>query len=402
MTQSLAVGQKLVGDADAPLLPLFPPLVYGAGGVPPKPVEVVFPPGASPSTHPPLPGLERWSATLPPLLPGLSMAEGGTPLHADRLGGVELYLKDETRNPTGSHKDRLNLCAVSGAVLSGARGIALASSGNHATSAAAYARRAGLPTVAIVGEATPPPQIAHLRAHGAFILRTRRELRWALLDAIARGCGYQPVSSPLSLHTGHPFGVEGYKTIAYELSAQLNCLPGTVYVPTGHGELLFGLAKGFAELVASGSYGAPAPQLVACEPASRAPLALAVRTGVPFAEVPERPTEAYGIGVTRSSIRSRVALELSQGRCAPADEAVMEHAQRLLASRGHWVERSGAAGLAGLLVERDRGIHPRGPVVVLLTGSGFKDLGVCASEAHDVVTELTQLPGILSCIEGLS
>ncbi len=113
----------------------------------------------------PFAGLARWGELLPPLAPGLPMGEGGTPLvTAPRLSdwaGFEgkVYIKDESRNPTGSHKDRLNLCTVSAAVFSGAPGVTVASSGNHGAAAAAYAARASLPCVLFITEGT---QIDHM------------------------------------------------------------------------------------------------------------------------------------------------------------------------------------------------------------------------------------------------
>ncbi|WP_237534425.1 pyridoxal-phosphate dependent enzyme, partial [Streptomyces sp. SID3343] len=97
-------------------------------------------------------GLERWAPLLPPLhAPGLG--EGNTPL-VDLGAGV--FVKDESRNPTWSHKDRINRCTVSAAAAIGAPGVVVSSSGNHGASAAAFAARAGLPCVVFASAGGPP------------------------------------------------------------------------------------------------------------------------------------------------------------------------------------------------------------------------------------------------------
>ena len=150
---SLAVAQRSLGDPNHSY-PLFPPLLEGCPAT--STAELQYPLALDYDytrlprdffNRDPYPGIRRWAELLPPLAPGLSMGEGGTPLvAAPRLAdwagfGGELYIKDESRNPTGSHKDRLNLCTVSAAVLSGAPGVTVASSGNHGAAAAAYAAR---------------------------------------------------------------------------------------------------------------------------------------------------------------------------------------------------------------------------------------------------------------------
>jgi len=133
-TVSLAVAQRSLADPNL-RYPLFPPLVAGCPQTSTTalqyPLAVAYDYDAVPADffrRDPGHGIGRWAELLPPLADGLSMGEGGTPLvGAPRLGdwvglGNEVYIKDESRNPTGSHKDRLNLCTVSSAVLSGAPG----------------------------------------------------------------------------------------------------------------------------------------------------------------------------------------------------------------------------------------------------------------------------------------
>lgn len=385
---SLATGQRSLGDP-AIVYPLWPPLT---GGCPRTstaeiayPLEIDFDYGRVPADlfdGSPSPGFERWAPLLPPLAPGAGLGEGATPLiAAPRLAAWaghdgEFYVKDEGRNPTWSHKDRLNRCAVSAAALSGAPGIVVASSGNHGASAAAYAARAGLPCVVVTNAAAVPAIRSFLLAYGAAVLGVPVEARWDVLRDVVERLGFQPVSNRTVTHTGHPFGPEGYKTIAYELFLQLGRrIPAAVCIPTGYGELLYGVWKGFRELRLLGLADA-APAIYACEPAVRAPLARALADGVPAAIVPPTPTDAYSVAVSVGGYRGTVTMRESGGRPIAVTDAATVEAQAALAREGLWQELSGAIGVAGAREALAGGGRPDGPLVCIATSSGFKDLHV--------------------------
>jgi len=386
---SLAVAQRSLGDPTRQF-PLFPPLVEGCPVS--STAELQYPLALDYDTarlpgdffgRDPYPGIRRWAELLPPLAPGLSMGEGGTPLvPAPRLAdwagfGGELYIKDESRNPTGSHKDRLNLCTVSAAVLSGAPGVTVASSGNHGAAAAAYAARAGLPCVLFITEGTEPHLVRMVSAYGAAVVPLPRPLRRVLMAELVHRAGFHPVSSITATHTGHPFGPEGYKTIAYELYRQLgDRMPAAVFVPTAYAELLYGVWLGFKELAQVGGCG-PAPQLFACEPAAGAPLRVALAQGRPVAQVEEAPTAAYSIVVAANGYRGVLAVRESEGDAVAVSDAEMLAAQTALGRAGLWAELSGAAALAGLR-QVARAMPFDGPVVCLMTSSGLKDQGLPA------------------------
>ncbi|MGE7384732.1 threonine synthase [Streptomyces sp. NPDC004126] len=381
---SLATAQRSMGDP-ALRYPLWPPLPRGCPRTSTPetdfPLEVDYayedtPAGlftASPANATaPGAGLERWAPLLPPLdAPGLG--EGGTPLLPF---GEGLWIKDESRNPTWSHKDRLNRVTVSAAVHEGAPGIAVASSGNHGASAAAYAARAGLRCAVLASADAPPAVASFLRAYGADVLPVPVEHRWPLLNEIHDRLGYHPVSNLTRTHTGHPFGSEGYKTIAYEIHADLG-VPAAVFTPVGYGELLHGIWKGFAELRRLGVTDT-VPRMFGCEPAAGGPLAHAVRTGVPAAVVPVGPTDAYAIDCAAGSHRAVRAVLDSGGAALLVTDAELARAQTRLASQGVWAELSAAAGLAGLQQRTAAGERFDGPVVCVSTSSGFKGLGVGA------------------------
>jgi threonine synthase len=381
MDDSLAVGQRSMGDS-AVGYPLWPPLVAGCPTTSTAevnyPVEVDYDYArldAATFLDTPGRGLQRYRALLPPLLaPGLG--EGSTAL-VELADGV--WIKDESRNPTWSHKDRLNRCAVSAAVGVGAPGVVVASSGNHGASAAAYAARAGLASIVLLSAGAPPAVASFVRSYGGVVLPVRRDVRWGLLRRIVDELGFHPVSNLTDTHTGHAYGPEGYKTISYEIVAELG-VPAAVYVPVGHGELLFGIWKGFEELRRVGITDA-VPRLYSCEPATGGPLAAAIRTRSPVATVPTPDTAAYAIGCSVGSVRGTVALSGEGSRALLVSEDELADAQRELAHAGLWQEVSGAIGLAGL---RQVGPAGDGPVVCVATSSGFKDLAVGAEPVREL------------------
>ena len=385
-TSSLARGQRSLLDPER-RYPLWPPMLRGDPHDPDYPVEVWYDMDAVPRSlfePPPRPGLGRWQPLLPPLAPVADLGAGATPLlDASRLAAFagfdgELLLKDESRNPTWSHKDRLNAVAVSAAVQAGAPGIVAASSGNHGASAAAHAARAGLSSVVFTAAETPAPMPSFLAAYGGAVLAVPRSARWRLVNEVVERLGFHPVSNLTTSHTGHPFGPEGYKTIAYELHHQLaGRVPSAILVPTGYGELLFGVWKGYEELRRLGLTAA-VPRMIACEPQARGPLGAALRARTPVTEVPQRPTRAHSIGTTVSSYRGVLAVERSGGAAVAVTDAELEAAQRALAEIGLWQELSGAAGIAAF---RTVAGSLEGPVVAILTSSGFKSVQDAAAPA---------------------
>ncbi|MEU1819734.1 pyridoxal-phosphate dependent enzyme [Streptomyces roseifaciens] len=380
---SLATSQRSLGDPEV-RHPLWPPLVAGCPTTStdtiahPLQVDYAYDKVSSAlftgagSNAASGAGHNRWAPLLPPLLaPGLG--EGGTPL----IGiGDGVFIKDESRNPTWSHKDRLNRVTTSAAVGVGASGIVVASSGNHGASAAAYAARAGLRCVVLASADMPPAVASFLNAYGAVVLPVPAADRWPLMRLIVDRTGLHPVSNLAVTHTGHPFGAEGYKTVAYEIFADLG-VPSAVFVPTGYGELLFGVWKGFTELHRLG-LAESVPRIHACEPALGGPLHAALRQGVPAARVDVGDSDAYGIDCAVGSIRGVLAVRGSGGSSLLVSDEQMRAAQAELAGHGLWAELSAAAGLAGLR-SAGREVEREGPVVCISTSSGFKDRGVGAS-----------------------
>ncbi|MEU6107552.1 pyridoxal-phosphate dependent enzyme [Streptomyces albidoflavus] len=254
-----------------------------------------------------------------------------------------MFVKDESRNPKWSHKDRLNRCTVSAALGCGAPGVVVASSGNHGASAAALAARAGLRCVVLTGTALPPAMDACLHAYGAVVPPVPVEARWPLTRRIADHFGLHPVSNLTpQAHTGHAFGAEGYQDVAYEIHAELG-VPAAVFVPTGYGELLFGSHKGVVELCRLGVTDR-VPRLIACEPGAGGPLTAALRQGQLSTRVKVGPTNAYGIDCPVGGYRGVAAVGESGRRSALVTGEQARAAQAELGRAGLWAELSAAVG----------------------------------------------------------
>jgi threonine synthase len=393
--ESLATGMQCLGCSET--FRLDPGLFQGCPACRIEefqaPLDVVYdypPTGERLLPEAALPGLARYAPLLPPLIEDLSLGEGGTPLlPASQLASWaglegELFIKDESRNPTWSHKDRFAYLTVGGALQVKAKAIMVSSTGNHGAATAAYATKAGLPCIIIAPPDCPPAVQSFMLAYGAAVLRTALEDSWALIAEGVERSGWYPASTFTPNPTGPPYGPEGYKTIAYEIWLQLDGqVPGAIFVPTGYAELLFGVWKGFRELRDLGLADST-PLMMACEPAARAPLSKAHAEGAPFATVAPEPTIAYAIAVSINSFRGIHTLSESGGfPVAVTDEEIRE-AQGAQRRMGLWAEASSAAALAGLRLVLAHGFASEGPTVCISTSSGFKDLGLGETVAPEV------------------
>lgn len=309
-----------------------------------------------------------------------SLGEGGTalvplPRLAAELGAVALWVKDESRNPTWSFKDRHAAVTISKARDFGAAMIMASSSGNHGTAIAAYAARARLGCVVLSYPGISEAAAALVQAYGAGLAITSREGRWTVIREAVERCGWYPATNFTDIPTNGAYGHEGYKTIAYELHEQLGGeTPTHVVVPTAYAEGLFGIWKGFDELVRIG-LAESVPRMIACEPAG-GPLAVAWEGGDhPIARVSAAPTVARGIGGSVNSYLGIAALRASNGLVAQASDAEILADQEVLARQGIFAEPAGAAGLAGLRSLIARGaIAAGGRIVVIGTSGGLKHL----------------------------
>jgi len=328
------------------------------------------------------PTMWRYKEFLPPDEENIvSMGEGMTPLVkcdslGHKLGLRHLYVKDESRNPTWSFKDRLASSSVSMAVQFGAPGITASSSGNHGAATAAYAARAGLDCVIFTVEAFPMTMRTLMGVYGAKVIAapTPRD-RWRLQQALVDTFGWYSNGNFVYPPVGYgAYGVDGYKTIAYEICEQLGWrAPDKVVVPVGHGGSLIGAWRGFEEFYELG-YIDSKPQMIAAEPFG--PLKNALAKGLDYVEeVPAGRTVAFSTGVEISTYQALKVL-LDSGGIAEtvSDDAIMEMQLQVAASEGLYGETAGVLTLA--VVKKLHGMGKIGEnetVVALMTSGGLKD-----------------------------
>lgn len=325
----------------------------------------------------------------------ISLGEGLTPLlPAERIGQTLdvpfLSIKDEGRNPTWSHKDRFSTVAVTNALAQGARVLATASSGNAGASLAAYAARAGLRCVVVTFAGSASPMLSQIRAYGASVVPMAHKMdRWKLLQQTADRLGWfitSPYQNPVV--GSHPLGIEGYKTIAYEIAEQSNGrVPDWCVLPVCYGDALAGVSAGFRDLFAMGKIQ-HIPKLVAAE--VHGSLSRALQSGLDRIE--ERPpsfeTVAVSIGTTRSTYQAVKALRDTAGHAVCVSNEALARMQRTLASReGLFAELASVAPLVAIQQLREREIIAREDrVVAIVTASGLKDLDISGSTPDPLTT----------------
>jgi threonine synthase len=342
--------------------------------------------GLTPAAFPPAPrGLWRFQGLLPVRPPRpVTLDEGATPLvHLARLGArlglTRLFAKDESRNPTWSYKDRLCALAVNHAVAIGARVITISSTGNHGASTAAYAARAGLPCVVFTLASVPDTMKTLMQAYGAAVVACpTAESRWQLMQQGVERLGWYPTSGFVMPPVGsNPWGLEGYKTIAYEVAEALDwTAPDVVVVPSAYSDGLYGVWKGWSELGRLGLVKSM-PRMIAAEPFG--PLAHALERGLDAPEAVEAPAPsvAFSIASRYGTWQGLAALRESGGEGVRiTDEGIFEAQRALGREEGLFVEPSSAAALTAVMqLAARRAIEPDATVVIVLTSSGLKDPG---------------------------
>src|ERR671937_995859 len=266
-------------------------------------------------------GLWRFASVLPAGAGRrVSLGEGATPLvHLERLGRrlhlPRLYAKDESQNPTWSYKDRLCATAVTHAVEIGARVITISSTGNHGASTAAYAARAGLPCVIFTLTSVPDTMKTLMQAYGAAVVACpTSESRWELMRQGIERFGWYPTSGFVMPPVGsNPWGVEGYKTIAYEVAEDFGwTAPDVVVVPSAYSDGLYGIWKGWTELQTLGLVK-QTPRMIAAEPFGPLAPALERDLAAPEMVAAPAPSVAFSIASRYGTWQGLAALRDSGG-----------------------------------------------------------------------------------------
>ncbi|WP_342965497.1 threonine synthase [Paraburkholderia sabiae] len=309
---------------------------------------------------------------------GSVLGEGETPLVrlralAQRIGVGSLSAKHEGANPTGSHKDRMSAFVVHRAREVGATTLAAASSGNAGVSLAAYAASAGLGCVIV----TTPDMSANWRRaaemHGAQIIATATSAeRWLLVSEKARSGAWYPVTNYVTPPVGsNPFGVDGYRAIAYELFAQSGAhQPTDIVVPTSRGDIIWGIAQGYADLRSAGLLKV-LPKVHAVEPFPRITRVLA---GADMRETFAGSSAVVSIDGATVTFQAVEALRMTGGTAVAVGDKQVQADQIELARAGLYLELSSVAALSGLKQLLHAGAVSReANAVIVVTSHGYKE-----------------------------
>ncbi len=317
--------------------------------------------------------------------PVVTLSEGNTPLiRANRLAKricphVELYLKVEGANPTGSFKDRGMTLAVSKALEKQARAVMCASTGNTSAAAAAYGGRAGLPVYVLVPAGKVAlGKLAQAMAHGAIVIQIEGNFDQAL-SIVKDLCANEEFELVNSLN---PYRLEGQKTAALEVCDQLGRAPSYHCLPVGNAGNISAYWKGYKEYRTAGQI-AECPKMLGFQAQGAAPI---VRGHI--VEQPQTVATAIRIGNPASWKLAEQAVEESSGAIRMVtDEEILDAYQALAKEEGVFCEPASAASVAGLTKYSQAGLFPEGATVVCtLTGHGLKDPDIAVEISPKTLT----------------
>jgi len=330
----------------------------------------------------------------------VSLNEGDTPLiRADRLAatvapGIELYLKYEGLNPTGSFKDRGMTVAVTRAVAEGAEAIICASTGNTSASAAAYAARAGIRAYVVVPQGKIAlGKLSQAVMHGAKVLQIEGNFDEAL--RLVRDVKERYPRRLALVNSVNPDRIEGQKTAAFEICDALGRAPDYHLLPVGNAGNITAYWKGYVEYASDGIVTTK-PRMLGFEAAGAAPL---VHGKV--VEHPQTIATAIRIGNPASWEGAIRARDESGGSIDAIDDDDILAAYRLLArSEGVFAEPASAISVAGALRLGASGRLAPGDVLVLtLTGHGLKDPDTAISSSAAAVTIPATVASLAQALE---
>lgn len=321
--------------------------------------------------------IERYRDWFPEDNITITLGEGSTPLlpatrlakHLGLRDSINLWLKLEAANPTGSFKDRGMAVAVSRAVRDGVKTVVCASTGNTAASAAAFAARAGILGVVLVpAGAVAPGKLAQVAAFGALVL----EIEGNFDDALSGAIDLCRRRSDLRLvNSVNPDRIDGQRTAAFEICDELNGSPEAVILPVGNAGNITAYWRGFSDYFNRGIIR-HRPKMFGVQAEGAASLVLGRDI-----ETPQTAATAIRIGRPASRAGAEQAARESGGTFWAVTDDHLRQARDLLGSlEGVYVELASSAPIAALLADPARleanGINT-GNVVCILTGSGIKE-----------------------------
>lgn len=319
--------------------------------------------------------IEKYGKFLPVTgrTPVISLNEGDTPLIrasyiSSLIGeGIEVYLKYEGLNPTGSFKDRGMTMAISKALEEGSKVVICASTGNTSASAAAYSARAGLKAVVLIPDGNIAlGKLSQALIHGAKVIAIKGNFDDAL-ELVKEISGKYPITLVNSLN---PYRIEGQKTGAFEICDSLGDAPEFHAIPVGNAGNITAYWKGYKEYRAAG-LSSRLPKMLGFQAEGAAPIVL----GHPVKE-PHTIATAIKIGNPASWKQAVAARDESGGLIDMVSDEEILAAYKLLASReGVFAEPASASSVAGILKLAKKGFFKgqKARIVCILTGHGLKD-----------------------------
>jgi threonine synthase len=314
----------------------------------------------------------------------VTLSEGGTGLHRCRrlgrkLGLTRLYVKNEGENPTGSFKDRGMTVAISKAKELGKRKVLCASTGNTAASLAAYSARAGMECIVLVPKGkVAGGKMLQVTMHGAKIIQVKGDFDQAFKTTLELA---ERKRELYLMNSINPYRLEGQKTLAFEISDQLDSkTPDTVILPVGNGGNISAAWKGFTEFQQL-SIAKTRPRMIGIQAEKAAPIAKAVKkreNKIHPVQNPQTIATAIRIGSPVNWPKVLGAIRESKGTAETVtDPEILEAQKELATSEGIFVEPASAASIAGLKKLKANGrIDSSEIVVCVTTGHGLKDPSV--------------------------
>ncbi len=320
----------------------------------------------------------------------VTLGEGNTPLLRSRgYGAAQIYLKDETRNPTGSHKDRPLSVAINHAVALGASTSFVVSAGSTGISNAAMAARAGLRSVTIMSTGAPEARIYPLFALGSQLFEVDDDID-ALIAQVIRICRQHGLYLSSTSRDSNPYQGEGAKTIAYEVYEQLGRAPDWFIVPVGGGGTLSAIWRGFGELHTLGWIDA-LPKMVGVQPRAYNALEVAIQRGfetwddvlaLDYSAAPPSVQVKLAHGHPPDGMEALQAVRASGGLfLSVTDDEALDAQLAFGRNEGLYIEPSTGvvpAALDRLLAEGV--ITPDETAVALVCGGGFRETFVNLTE----------------------
>lgn len=336
----------------------------------------------------PYQSLWRYHPLLPVANPpdNLSMRSGGTPLLSfpgllTDIGKINLYVKDDTRNPSGSLKDRATEVGIRHADELGKNTIVAASTGNAAASLAALAAFYEKKAIILAPASAPPAKLTQILQYGA----TLYLVDGTYDDAFDLSIRVAEANNWYSRSTGiNPILAEGKKTVGLEIAEQLNWqVPDKIFVPTGDGCIIAGVYKAFIDLVRLG-WISKLPQLIAVQAEGSPAIVNALESGEPMEPVQSKTiADSISVDLPRDGEKAILAVQKTKGfGITVTDDEILVAQHRLARNTGIFTEPAAAASFAGFLKAMKHGqIHAGEAIVILATGTGLKDI----SAAQEII-----------------